>query len=71
MQNKISTQINRKTRDIVRETQQKCKFISLFVTLFGIAGTFCDLYDIFILHFVESTVGVEHKYKENPNTAKI
>jgi hypothetical protein len=28
---------------------------------------FADLYDIFILHFVENIVGVEHKYKRIPN----
>ena len=37
------------------------------MTIFGIALLFCDLYDIFILYFVENLVGVEHKYKRNTN----
>jgi hypothetical protein len=71
MENKISNQNDRKNREILRDTQQKCKFLSLLVTILGIVLVFCDLYDIFILHFVESVVGVEHKYKRNPNTANI
>jgi len=67
VQNKGLTKIDRKTREILRETQQKCKFTLLFVTILGISLTFCDLYDIFILYFVENIVGVEHKYKRNTN----
>ena len=71
MQNKRLTQTDRKTREILRETRQKCKFTSLFVIVLGIVLIFCNLYEIFILHFVESFVGVEHKYKKNPNAANI
>jgi len=67
MPNKGLNKIDRKTSEILRETRQKCKFISLFVTILGISLTFCDLYDIFILYFVENTVGVKHKYKGNTN----
>jgi len=67
MQNKVLTEINGKTREILRETQQKCKFTSLFVIILGIVLAFCDLCDIFILYFVENIVGVEHKYKTNTN----
>jgi hypothetical protein len=31
----------------------------------------CDLFDIFILHFLEHIVGVEHKYKRNPEAANM
>jgi hypothetical protein len=71
MQNITSAENDRMTRDILRETRQKCNILSLFVILLGSAGIFCDLFDIFILHFVESRVGVEHKYKRNPNAANI
>jgi hypothetical protein len=71
MQNKTSTENDRMTRDILRETRQKCKFLSLFVTLLVTAGTFCDFLDMFILNFVESIVGVELKYERNPNVANI
>jgi len=67
MQNKVLTENDSKTREVLRETQQKCKFTSLFVTILGIVLAFCDLYDIFILYFVENIVGVEHKYKRNTN----
>jgi len=67
MTNKVLTEIDSKTREILRETWQKCKFTSLFVTTFGIVLAFCDLYDIYILYFVENIVGVEHKYKRNTN----
>jgi hypothetical protein len=40
------------------------------VTILGTVLMFCDLYDIFILHFVENIVGVEHKYKRIPNATK-
>jgi len=68
---KRTTQNDRKTTDILREAQKKYKFTSLFVTMLGIVTIFCDLYDIFILHFVENIVGVEHKYKRNPNAANM
>ena len=71
MQNKLLTPNDRKMREILRETRQKCKLTSLFVTILGIVLIFCDLYDIFILHFVENVVGVEHKYKKNPNAANM
>jgi len=71
MQNKVLTEIDSKTREILRETRQKCKFTSLFVTTLGISLAFCDLYDIFILYFVENIVGVEHKYKRNTNGTNI
>jgi hypothetical protein len=71
MQNKILTQNDRKKREILRETHQQCKSITLFMTILGVVGIFCNLYDIFILHFVESIVGVEHKYKINTNAANI
>jgi len=67
MQSKLLTEIDSKTREILRETRQKCKFISLLVMILGIVMIFCDFYDIFILHFVENIVGVEHKYKRNTN----
>jgi hypothetical protein len=71
MPTKRSTQNDRKTTDILEETQKYCKFTSLFVTILGIILAFCDLYDIFILHFVENIVGVEHKYKRNPNAGNM
>jgi hypothetical protein len=71
MPNKHKTQIDRKTAEILRETQQKYKYTSLFVIILGEVLLFCDLYDIFILHFVEYIVGVEHKYKKNANAANI
>jgi len=37
------------------------------VTILGINVAFCDLYEIFILYFVENIAGVEHKYKSNTN----
>ena len=66
-----TTQNDRKTTDILREAQKKCKFASLFVTKLGMSSMFCDLYDIFILHFVENIVGVEHKYKRNTTAANM
>jgi hypothetical protein len=71
MQNKISTQNDRKTREILRETRQQCKSISLFMTILRVPRIIFNLYDIFIFHFVKSLVGVEHKYKMNPNAANI
>jgi hypothetical protein len=65
------TQSESKTTEILRESQQKYKFTSLFVFILGICLLLSDLYDIFILHFVESIVGVEHKYMKNPNAANI
>jgi hypothetical protein len=41
------------------------------VTILGIVLIFCDLYYIFILHFLENIVGVEHKYQRNPNAANV
>jgi hypothetical protein len=71
MKNKISTENDRMTRDILRETQQKYTYISTFVIIIAIVGMLCDLFDIFILHFVESIFGVEHKYKRNTNAASL
>ena len=71
MPNKRTTQIDRKTTEILREAQQKCKYMSLVVIILGEVLLFCYLYDIFILYFVEKVVGVEHKYKRNPNAANI
>jgi len=71
MQNKVLTEIDGKTREILGQTKQKCKFTSLFVTMLGIVLAFCNLYDVFILHFVEKIVGVEHKYQRNPNGANM
>ena len=71
MTTKRITQIDRKVTEILRESQQQYKFISLFVIILGICLLLSDLYDIFILHFVENIVGVEHKYKKNPNAANI
>jgi hypothetical protein len=71
MQSKRLSHHDRKTTEILRETHQKCKFVSLFVTILGLVGLLVDLCDIFILHFVENIVGVEHKYKMNPNAANI
>jgi hypothetical protein len=71
IKNKISTYNDRKTTEVLRETQRKCKLISLFAIILGVVGLFSDLYDIFILHFVEPLVGVEHKYKSDSNAANI
>jgi hypothetical protein len=71
MQNKSSAQRDRKKTEILREARQKCKFILLFVIILGTVLIFCDLLDIFILHFVETIFGVEHKYKINPNAANV
>jgi hypothetical protein len=71
MQHKSSTHNDKKTTEILRETRRKCTFMSLFVTILGSVLIFCDLYDIFILRFVENTLGVEHKYKGNPNAANV
>jgi hypothetical protein len=71
MSTKRTNQIDRKTKEILRETQQKYKLTSLFVTILGMVLTFCNLCDIFILHFVENIVGVEHKYKRNPNATNM
>jgi hypothetical protein len=60
-----------KTTEILRESRQKYKFTSFFVIILGVVLTFCELYDIFILHFVEDIVGVEHKYKKNLNAANM
>jgi len=65
------TQSDRKTTEILRESWQKYKFTSFFVIILGVVLAFCDLYDIFILHFVENIVGVEHKHKKSPNAANI
>ena len=59
------------TTEILRESQQKYKFTSLFVFILATSLLLSDLYDIFILHFVESVVGVEHKYKKNPNASNV
>jgi len=49
----------------------KMKHTWLFVTILGEVLAFYDLYDIFILHFLENIVGVEHKYKRNLNAANM
>jgi len=41
------------------------------VIILGTCLLLSDVYDIFILHFVENIVGVEHKYEKNPNAANI
>jgi hypothetical protein len=71
MQKTVSTQNDRNKTEILREARQKCKFISLFLLILATVLIFCDLYDIFILHFVETIVGVEHKLKINPNAANV
>jgi hypothetical protein len=71
MANRTTTQIDRNTTKSLRAVGKICKFMSLSVIILGIVGLFFYLYDIFILHFVESIVGVEHKYKMNPNAANI
>jgi hypothetical protein len=71
MTTKIITQTDSKPREILRESQQKYKFTSLFVIILGTCLLLSDVYDIFILHFVENIVGVEHKYKKNINAANI
>jgi hypothetical protein len=71
MQNKCLPEIDRKETEILRETRQKCKYISLFLIILGTFGLFCELNDIFILHIVETIVGVEHKYKINPNATNV
>ena len=60
-----------KTTETLRESWQKYKFISFFVTILGVVLVLCELYDLFILHFVEKIVGVEHKYKKKANAANI
>jgi 5-bromo-4-chloroindolyl phosphate hydrolysis protein len=49
----------------------KMKHTSLFVIILGEVLAFCNLYDIFMLHFVKNIVGVEHKYKSNVNAANM
>ena len=68
---KTIAQNDSKTTEILIESRQKYKFTSLFVIILGVVLAVCDLYDIFILHFVENIVGVEHKYKKNPNADNI
>jgi hypothetical protein len=70
IKSKISNQNDRKKK-ILRETKKKCTFISLSVIILAMVLMFCDLYDIFILHFVENIVGVEHIYKRNADAANI
>jgi len=64
------TQSDSKTTEILRESRQKYKFISLFVTVLGVVLVFCELHDLFLLLFVENIVGVEHKYEKNPNNSQ-
>jgi hypothetical protein len=71
MQNKLSTQYERNTIEVLRETQQNFRFMSLYLTILGTGGKFCILYDIFISNFVEIVVGVKHKYKRDPNSANV
>jgi len=71
MTTKRITQSGSKTTEILRKSKQKYKFMSLFVIILGTCLLLSNFYDIFILHFVENIVGVEHKYKKNPNTANM
>ena len=71
MPTESTIQTDKKKMEILRETQRKCKFRVLFIIILGEALLCCDLYDIFILHFVERIVGVEHKYKRNPDAANM
>ena len=71
MPTESTIQSDKKKMEVLRETQRKCKFRLLFIIILGEALLFCDLYDIFILRFVESIVGVEHKYKRNPDAANM
>jgi hypothetical protein len=75
MTTKRITQTDRKMTEILRDSEKKYKFTSLFVIILGICLLFSDLYDIFILYFVENLVGVEHlqtcKHKKKPNAANI
>jgi hypothetical protein len=71
MTTKMITQTDRKMTEILRESQQKCKSTSLFLIILGTCLLFSNLYDIFILHSLENIVGVEHKYKKNPNASNI
>jgi len=63
------TKSDSKTTEILRESRQMYKFTSLFVIILGTCLLLYDVYDIFILHFVENIVGVEHKYEKNPNNS--
>ena len=71
MPTKRTTQIDRKTTEILRESRQTYKFFSLFFLILGTLLLICDLYDIFFLKFLENLVGVEHKYKKNPNATNM
>ena len=71
MPNKRTTQIDTKTTELLRETQQKYKYTSLFVIILGEVLLFCDLCDVFILHFVENMVGVEYKQQGKLNAANL
>jgi hypothetical protein len=71
MTTESTIKIDNRMMDILRETQRNCKHTSLFMIILGMALLCCDLYDIFILHFVEYIAGVEHKYKMNPNAANM
>jgi len=71
MTTKSITQSGKKTTELLIESRQKYKFTSLFAIILGTCLLLSDLYDIFILHFVENIVGVEHKYKKNPNAANV
>lgn len=71
MPTESTIQTDENKMESLRETHRKCKFRLLFIIILGEALLFCDLYDIFILHFMESIVGVEHKYKRNPDAANM
>jgi hypothetical protein len=71
MPTKRTTHIDSKMTEILREAKQKDKYSSLFVIILGGVLLLCDLFDVFILHFLENVLGVEHKYKSNTNSAKI
>jgi hypothetical protein len=71
MSTESKIQTDRKKMEILRERENKCKFMSLFILILGEVMICCDLFDIFILHFLELIVGAEHKYKRNPNAANM
>ena len=71
MATKSITQSGSMTTEILGESRQKYKFTSLFVLILGTCLLLSDLYDIFILHFVENVIGVEHKYKKNLKTSNM
>jgi hypothetical protein len=71
MPNKRTTEIDTKTTELLRETQQNYKYTSLFVIILGEVLLFCALFEVFILHFAENIVGVEHKQQGKLNAANL